>query len=380
MTITSNKLSQSKDIQGSRLHDSEMIKSEESLKLGRPIDGQVGTSASLTGSAPNVVVTGLTGMSSLSECRRFLTLEGADDGYNNGTFQITQYLSSNSVIIYNELFSGPDVNNGSIVWIERQSYSAEDDHNYHRTDREDIKGVSYYDPIPQYYRCTDQVTPINVNLANIAGKTTDAKAFVDNLRFYNLSVNAGDSFITLSSAGNLKHADSIDITGVPIIDGYDTGNYDGAFVAILSDGYSVELTDSGGNRIYGLTREGSSSSPDSVEIQFMSVGLGEDVSLGTAYSWESSQPATINVIIGYRTCLNNLSEISFRKLLLSGILFGGQGSGSSTELESPNGIGQLLYSIDGSTFKAAQPVTSNQGWLVNNQGILIVNEVYSQSE
>ena len=39
----------------------------------------------------------------------------------------------------------------------------------------------------------------------------------------------------------------------------------------------------------------------------------------------------------------------------------------------PDNIGQVLFSIDGATFEVAQPVTSNQGWLVNDQGILIVN-------
>lgn len=35
-------------------------------------------------------------------------------------------------------------------------------------------------------------------------------------------------------------------------------------------------------------------------------------------------------------------------------------------------VGQVLYSINGVNFIAALPITSNQGWLVNDQGILIV--------
>jgi hypothetical protein len=35
-------------------------------------------------------------------------------------------------------------------------------------------------------------------------------------------------------------------------------------------------------------------------------------------------------------------------------------------------IGQVLYSVNGSNFQAALPITSSQGWLVNNQGLLIV--------
>jgi len=40
---------------------------------------------------------------------------------------------------------------------------------------------------------------------------------------------------------------------------------------------------------------------------------------------------------------------------------------------APDCIGQVLFSVDGETFEVVQPVTSNQGWLVNDQGILIVN-------
>jgi hypothetical protein len=36
-------------------------------------------------------------------------------------------------------------------------------------------------------------------------------------------------------------------------------------------------------------------------------------------------------------------------------------------------VGQVFFSVDGQTFQRALPVTSNQGWLVNDQGILLVN-------
>jgi len=39
----------------------------------------------------------------------------------------------------------------------------------------------------------------------------------------------------------------------------------------------------------------------------------------------------------------------------------------------PDCIGQVMFSIDGATFVAVQPVTSNQGWLVNEQGVLVIN-------
>jgi len=35
-------------------------------------------------------------------------------------------------------------------------------------------------------------------------------------------------------------------------------------------------------------------------------------------------------------------------------------------------VGQVLYSINGSTFTAQQPLTSSNGWMVNSNGILLV--------
>ena len=36
-------------------------------------------------------------------------------------------------------------------------------------------------------------------------------------------------------------------------------------------------------------------------------------------------------------------------------------------------VGQVLFSVDGSTFTAETPVTADGGWLVNAHGIQIVN-------
>ena len=35
-------------------------------------------------------------------------------------------------------------------------------------------------------------------------------------------------------------------------------------------------------------------------------------------------------------------------------------------------VGQVFFSVDGLTFQPALPITSSQGWLVNDQGLLIV--------
>lgn len=377
ITHRKNSADQQLDIAGTLNQTDSLDIAEESQLLGQPLSGQTGSSAFILGTAPEMILTGLSGFTEQS-LGNFVTISGADSAGNNGTFLITNYISSSSIEIDNALGVGSDANNGSISWVERQPYSAEDDHNYHRTDRANIKGVPYDQPVPTYTRCTDQINAVDANLLNIAGKTTDAKAFVDNLKFQTLSVSPGDTFVTLSSAGNLKHADSVNITGVPVFDGYDVNNHEATFVAILDDdGYATELTvfqdqvggAQSGWRIFGRTRAGASTSPDSVEIEFRAVALGDEISNSSPYTWESTQPAEIDVIIGYRTCLDNLDEAAFRKLLLFGIVYGGQstGGGSGGNLPLPTEYGQFLFAQDSAEFIPAVPV-------VNDEGLIMVDE------
>src|SRR5690606_34196142 len=105
------------------------------------------------------------------------------------------------------------------------------------------------------------------------------------------------------------------------------------FAVILNnDGYATELTvleDQVGGalkgwRVFGRTRAGASVSPNSVEVEFRAVELGSDISLSEPYTWENDQPSSIDIIIGYRIDLKNISEASLRKLLLFGIVYGGQ--------------------------------------------------------
>lgn len=41
---------------------------------------------------------------------------------------------------------------------------------------------------------------------------------------------------------------------------------------------------------------------------------------------------------------------------------------------APTGPGQVLYSIDGTTSAFRTPLTSSDGWLVNDEGVLLVVE------
>jgi hypothetical protein len=374
MTIAKNKLNQSKDIAGSRLQNSALDISEEPLMLGAPISGQSGASASILGAAPDIIITGLTGITEASSCR-FLTLSGAASAGNNGTFQITEVVGPGSVVINNPAGITGDLNNGSINWVERGSYSLEDDLNYIRSDRENIKGVDYYGSIPQYTRCSNQIAPIDANLANISGNTTDAKSAIYSVKL-NLNIGSSDTFITATSVGNLKHADVANVVGVPIYDGYDSGNDEATFTVILDDAYAVELTvlntQAGGAeagwRIFGRTRAGASVSPDSVEIELRAAPPGK-INLSTPYTWEAGQPNVIDVLIPYRDCLRNVPETSPRDVFLHGFVYGEGGGGVPIAAQT---VGQVLFSINGSTFTPSLPITSNQGWLVNDQGILVV--------
>lgn len=318
-----SKLNQSLDISGSKTHNSDMDLSKEPFLVGEIVSGQTGSSASLNGTAPSVIVTGLTGMTTESEYR-MLKISGAANLANNGVFNIVDYVSSSSVIIANENFVTPEGNNGSISWEEYNLYTAEDDNNYHRTDRAKIKGTSYYEDVPQYTRCTDQSTLVDANLTNISGKTTDAKAIVDEVKYSSISVSAGNTFVTLTNVGQLKHADTVDLTGVPIIDGMDDGYSHSTFALIKASASPALLQVASGTYIgwiiYGVTRKGSSTSPDSVEVEFRAMPLNKDITRSVPYTWESSLPTTLDIVIGYRKSLDDLSELSIKESCFNSLL------------------------------------------------------------
>lgn len=376
-TTPDNLLDQALDIAGTLFQTDDLTITEESQQLGRAYSGQAGSTASISGAPPTMTVSGLTGMTANS-VNHFLTITGANNAGNNGTFLIIAYNSATSVDIQNASGVGGDANNGSILWTERRPWSAEDDHNYHRTDRAAIKGVAYDEEVPTYYKSTDQSNPIPTNLSNISGKTTDAKAFVISRKFENITPAVGSTFVTLSSVGLLKHADSIDITGIPINDGYDINNYEATYAEVIGDGYQKGLLvlsgPNAGNRIFGRMRAGSSTSPDSVEVEWRSVPIDEPINTSVPYTWETDQHDTIDIYYPYRSALDSMDESAFRVMLVNGLIAdAGLSSGGGTSLPNATAVGQVLISIDGNTFERALPVTSNQGWLVNDQGILLVN-------
>lgn len=323
---------QSIDIAGTTNQAQDLVPSEEPLGLGTRIAGQTGAVASLTALAVDLVtVTGLTGMGGNSD-GRFLTISGAATGANNGTFEIVATLSASSVQIRNASAVVPDANNGAISWIERNGYMLEDDLNYVRTDRKLIKGTpNWYDPAPTYIRPTATGTPVPTNLSNIASKTTDAMGFITERVRYGVGVGIGNTKVTIVSPGNLKHSNTVDLTGVPCFDAAPfIGDYNSCYVKI-ADGYSDNLLQvlagpQAGEPIFGITNAGASTSPNSVEILFYSAPYGSDRALtATPYTWESGLTDKISIQYGYFKRLDLITNEELRPAL--DLLSAGSGSG-----------------------------------------------------
>lgn len=361
MSRRPNTLDQFLDIGGSCTQSDASTISNEPLNLGSAVSGQTGAAASVSVVVGDVVtITGVTGMVAAS-VGRCLVISGAASAGNNGTFKITTVSTATTINVENSAGVAGDANNGSISWVEREPYTLEDDINYARTNTKLIKGTTnWHDPIPTYIRPDDTLIDQDASLFNIASKTLDAHAWIESRAVESISVSASDSFITISIAGELKHADSTDTLGVPVTDGYDAGNDRAAFVEIVDavlDGYGdganlrVLAGPNIGNRIFGLTRVGSSTSPNSVEIRFMSTTIDNwDLSGAVTYSWEGDQPNTINVCYGYRQRLDRFDEVGIRSTLIKGALsdtsaVGGGGSSGISEATHKT-LRHLIHFID----------------------------------
>lgn len=345
-----NALDQALDIAGSLVQTANLNLTDEGNMFGVPIAGQTGTAASITTvSGSDVTITGLTGMQ-FSDVGNFITFSGAASPSNNGTFLIDAYISATSVKIVNPSAVANDANNPNITWIERAPYSLQDDLNYERTDRQNIKGVGYDAPIPTYQRPTAIGTNVPANLANIASKTTDAVAYNVNRAFFGVTPSIGNTKVTITSAGFLKHADTVNETGVPCFDAAPfVGDWISCYVHIV-DGYTTgsELTVlSGphhGERIFGQTFNGSSTSPNSVEVHFYSAPFAVNYATNaTPYTWESGQVGVVNFLYGYNERLDTLDQNAFRTVPALGILTDAQLSGEI------NNIINTIGSFDGYT-------------------------------
>ena len=376
MATRLNGLDQELDVLGSDAQNGTANIADEPNFLGEPAAGQTGSVAAITAAGGGIVtVTGLTGMTSAS-VSRFLSISGASSSGNNGTFIIVAFNSATSVNIANSSGVSPDANNNLLTWTERRPYCLEDDLDYERSDRQLIKGVPYYSPVPTYSRPDAVTTNVPANLANIAGKTTDAKAFVVNQTFTNVPVSAGDGYVIISSPGNLKWADAVDRLGVPIFDGADAGNWESCYVEIIAGSESdydpdhdgdtdTELTAIGGPydgyRIFSMAYGGLGTSPNSFELEFRCVKQGFDISTSVPYTWDGYQPDMISIYYPYRVRLDQMDENALRTLLVNGLA-----SDSSALIE----IGNIL-----STIGTTSGQTSLSGLLTNTGADYIFNDL-----
>ena len=312
-----NALDQSLDIGGSISPSPGLNISDEALGLGSIISGQIGNLATISSVVDGIAtITGLFGFN-IGCIGSFLQLNHTTISGNTGTFSIVAYNNASSVNISNINADNSDGYNGSIIWAQRNPYSLLDDLNYARTDRANIKGVGYSDPIPTYQQVSNIGTNIPANLANISGKTTDAQGFIINKPIYSVAVSSGNTKITISSAGNFKHSDAINKTGIPCFDTAPyVGDYKACYVGITAtdnSGLTVLTGVHAGEKIFGITNSGSSTSPNSVEVIFYSFPNGSDISLSsTVYTWENGQPILVNLSYGYLQRLDLLPEESFK--------------------------------------------------------------------
>ena len=236
-----------------------------------------------------VTFSGLANMTANS-VGNFLTVTGAANVNNNGTFLIVAFISATTVQVANASGAFPDANSGSIHWVERLPYSLNDDIDFERSDRTYIKGVNYDQPVPTYTRPTLSGIGVPASLANIAGKTLDAMARCVNRGQFNWPVE--QTLTLLYGIGSYKHSDAVDQTGVPVFDaGPFTSDWTSCYVEVTNfltgDELEVQSGPHKGEKIFGVTYNGSSTSPNSVEIRWYSCPPGGNITTSsTAYTWE----------------------------------------------------------------------------------------------
>jgi hypothetical protein len=298
-----NALDQQLDIQGSQVDVTGLTLTDEANMYGTPLGTNSGTASVTVGtpSAGQVTISGMTGGSfTANSVGDWVTFAGFSNSGNNGNFLIVAYVSATSVTIANTaaVAEGPTA---SVTWVERYSYSLLDDLNYERSDRQYIKGVAFSAAVPTYFRPTAETTAVPANLANIASKTTDAVSYNISRGFFDQPV--GTTSTILYASGQLHHSQGAfpggggdnNFTGVPCFDdstgGPFNGDWNSCYVEVTDYATGNELyVQSGahtGEKIFGLTVNGSSTSPNSVQVNWYSCPSGENIATSsTAYTWE----------------------------------------------------------------------------------------------
>jgi hypothetical protein len=261
----------------------------------------------------------------------------------------------------------------------------------------------WYDTVPTYARPDAMGVLLSKILLNIY--PLDQKLLNVNRTFYEASVTVSDTLITITSVGDLPHANATNATGVPCFDRAPyVGDFTSCFVGILVTATGGEILvlagAHAGEKVFGVTYEGSSTSPDSVEVHFYSVPMGGDPTVGsTAYTWEAGQPTTINLVYGYGergdlldlNCLRSTpapssSSSSGGMDQLTGDVLAGPGSGlqeatvvglQTTPVQGPAmGVGDVPI-FDGSMYEI-RPLTMDDiqpAWTITGFGVNVASYV-----
>lgn len=134
---------------------------------------------------------------------------------------------------------------------------------------------------------------------------------------YNVAVTDGSTIITITDPGNLPHSNASNVTGVPVNLAYEA-NYVEIMDRTTGGPLLVQAGVHAGERVYGRTRVGGSTSPNSVEIELVSRPLGtspEETGTVTPYTWETGLAGNaVNLFYGFRQSLDQLDDTAFRRV------------------------------------------------------------------
>jgi hypothetical protein len=296
-------LDQALDIAGSLLFSDTMLIADEPVGKGKILSS--GTGASQTGTA----VTGLTGMTA-DMIGNFIQLE-------TDLLLIDGYVSATEVSV------ATSASHSNVDWSVRRPYCLEDDLNYGRTHTQQIKGTTnWHSAMPTFQRPSAIGTNVVASLTNIAGKTTDSMGLITVRKYANAAPVVGDGYITISSVGNLKHADAVDKRGIPCADvaPYITATpTEETYVLITDVGTDNQIQTADGYVVIGMTQAGGETSPDAVQVKFFKLAHGADLSTATAINWGAAFPATVDFGYGCFERLDQMPEAAFRRVLTLGI-------------------------------------------------------------
>lgn len=90
-------------------------------------------------------------------------------------------------------------------------------------------------------------------------------------------------------------------------------------VGVQGNATQSENVADAGFTITNMTGGAGGFSPDSVDVEFRCVAIGADLSTSSAYTWEASQPTTVDMAYGYRKRLDLFGDTDLRVTMTQGL-------------------------------------------------------------